>query len=184
MQESTVTTKGQTTLPKDVRTALQLHPGDRVRYMILDGGEVRLVRSRPVMQLAGLLDEDLRRMGGSRSVVQKIGQAVSAEMLERSWRKDQILEAYLNLVPFRGELVGIDALSRTLFGKAASGLDNREAAIAAALVRAPNAPSVQVGQRACTVWRAMEPAVSAMDCDGIVFFAQAALQRREFAATE
>ena len=136
------------------------------------------------MQLAGLLDEDLRRLGGSRSVVQKIGQAVSAEMLERSWRKDQILEAYVNLVPFRGELVGIDALSQTLFGKAASGLDNREAAIAAALVRAPNAPSVQVGQRACTVWRAMEPAVSAMDCDGIVFFAQAALQRREFAASE
>lgn len=55
MQESTVTIKGQTTLPKDVRAALQLHPGDRVRYMILDGGEVRLVRSRPVMQLAGFL---------------------------------------------------------------------------------------------------------------------------------
>ncbi|RGP35282.1 AbrB/MazE/SpoVT family DNA-binding domain-containing protein [Pseudotabrizicola alkalilacus] len=55
MQESTVTIKGQTTLPKDVRAALQLHPGDRVRYMILDGGEVRLVRSRPVTQLAGLL---------------------------------------------------------------------------------------------------------------------------------
>ncbi len=55
MQESTVTIKGQTTLPKDVRTALQLHPGDRVRYMILDGGEVRLVRSQPVMQLAGFL---------------------------------------------------------------------------------------------------------------------------------
>ena len=31
--------------------------------------------------------------------------AVSAQMLERSWRKDQILEAYLNLVPLRGELV-------------------------------------------------------------------------------
>jgi antitoxin PrlF len=57
MQESTVTTKGQTTLPKDVRTALQLHPGDRVRYMILDGGEVRLVRSQPVMHLAGLLKD-------------------------------------------------------------------------------------------------------------------------------
>ena len=57
MQESTVTIKGQTTLPKDVRTALNLHPGDRVRYMILDGGEVRLVRSQPVAQLAGLLKD-------------------------------------------------------------------------------------------------------------------------------
>jgi penicillin-binding protein 1C len=42
-------------------------------------------------------------------------------------------------VPFRGEIVGIDALARTLFGKAAHGLDAREAAVAAALVRAPNA---------------------------------------------
>lgn len=56
MQESTVTTKGQITLPKDVRVALNLAPGDRVRYMILDGGEVRIVRSQPVMALAGLLE--------------------------------------------------------------------------------------------------------------------------------
>lgn len=63
-----------------------------------------------------------------------------AARLEASWRKDQILEAYLNLVPFhRGELVGIDALSRTLFAKAPHGLQDNEAAIAAALVRAPNA---------------------------------------------
>ena len=64
------------------------------------------------MQLAGLLDEDLKRDSGGRSVVQKLGQTVSAQLLERGWRKDQILEAYLNLVPFRGELVGIDALSQ------------------------------------------------------------------------
>lgn len=62
MQDSTGTRKGQTTLPGDVRMALRPHPGDRVRYMILDGGEVRLVRSQPVMQLAGLLkDRTVRR---------------------------------------------------------------------------------------------------------------------------
>ncbi|WP_046239642.1 biosynthetic peptidoglycan transglycosylase, partial [Delftia tsuruhatensis] len=71
------------------------------------------------MQLAGLLDGDWRQGPGGRSVVQKLGQTVSAQVLDRRWRKDQILEAYLNLVPFRGEIVGIDALSRTLFGKAA-----------------------------------------------------------------
>ena len=61
MQESTVTIKGQTTLPRDVRQALQLQPGDRVRYMILDGGEVRLVRSQPVTRLAGLLQNKTTR---------------------------------------------------------------------------------------------------------------------------
>ncbi|KAF5294561.1 hypothetical protein FQA39_LY19338 [Lamprigera yunnana] len=85
------------------------------------------------MQLAGLLDGDWRRSSGRRTVVQKAGQTVAAQVLDRRWSKTQILEAYLNLVPFRGEVVGIDALSRTLFGKAAHGLDDREAAVAAAL---------------------------------------------------
>ena len=135
------------------------------------------------MQLAGLLDEDWRATAGGRSLPQKIGQTVSAQLLERSWRKDQILEAYLNLVPFRGEIVGIDALSRTLFGKAAHGLDEREAALAAALVRAPNAKAVQVSQRACGVLKTMQAPAKA-DCDGLDLFASAALQRRAFDATE
>lgn len=61
MRESTITIKGQTTLPKDVRQALGLQPGDRVRYLILDDGEVRLVRSRSVMSLAGLLKDKVVR---------------------------------------------------------------------------------------------------------------------------
>ena len=135
------------------------------------------------MQLAGLLDEDWRAGAGGRSLTQKVGQTVSAQVLEARWRKDQILEAYLNLVPFRGEMVGIDALSRTLFGKAAHGLDEREAAIAAALVRAPNAKAAQVSQRACGVLKAMQ-APAKVDCTGLDLFASAALQRKAFDASE
>lgn len=58
MQESTVTQKGQTTLPKSVRVALGLQPGDRVRYLVLDNGEVRLLKLRPVAELAGRLRHD------------------------------------------------------------------------------------------------------------------------------
>jgi len=54
MQESTVTVKGQTTLPRDVRAALGLASGDRVRYVILDG-EVRIVKARSVKELRGML---------------------------------------------------------------------------------------------------------------------------------
>jgi penicillin-binding protein 1C len=134
------------------------------------------------MQLAGLLDEDLKNTSGGRSVVQKLGQTVSAQLLERSWRKDQILEAYLNNVPFRGEMVGIDALSRTLFGKAAHGLDDREAAVTAALVRAPNAKATTVAQRACGVLKVMQPTVKT-DCVGLDLYVDAALQRKEFDAS-
>ncbi|MFZ4622947.1 MAG: transglycosylase domain-containing protein [Rhodoferax sp.] len=110
------------------------------------------------MQLASLLDDDLKRSAGGRSVLQKVQQTVSAQWLEQRWRKDQILEAYLNLVPFRGELVGIDALSQTLFGKAAHGLDAREAAVATALVRSPNARPALVAQRACAVFNSLHAA--------------------------
>ncbi|OOG42300.1 penicillin-binding protein 1C [Polaromonas sp. A23] len=135
------------------------------------------------MQLAGLLDEDWRAGASGRSLPQKIGQTVSAQVLEARWRKDQILEAYLNLVPFRGEVVGIDALSRTLFGKAAHGLDEREAAVAAALVRAPNAKTAQVTQRACGVLKTMQ-APTKTDCAGLDLFAAVALQRKAFDTTE
>lgn len=55
MSESSITIKGQTTLPKSVRQALELRPGDKLRYVILDGGQVRIMRTRPVVGLAGLL---------------------------------------------------------------------------------------------------------------------------------
>jgi penicillin-binding protein 1C len=140
------------------------------------------------MQLAGLLDADLRVRGGGRDWGQKIGQAFTATALERHWRKDQILEAYLNLVPFRGDVVGIDALSRTLFGKAPQGLDAREAAITAALVRAPNAPPAKVAQRACGVLQQMQggankPSFDAALCNGLRMEVAATLQRRDYAAS-
>ncbi|MEM8625082.1 MAG: AbrB/MazE/SpoVT family DNA-binding domain-containing protein [Pseudomonadota bacterium] len=55
--ESTVTSKGQTTLPKDVRKHLGLKAGDKVRYLVVDDG-VRLVRPRKVMSLCGSLPHE------------------------------------------------------------------------------------------------------------------------------
>jgi penicillin-binding protein 1C len=129
--------------------------------------------STVTMQLTGLLSDVPERSGG-RSIVQKAGQAVSALWLERSWRKDQILEAYLNLVPFRGETIGLSALSLTLFGKAPSGLDEREAAIAAALIRAPNAPYAKVSDRACRILRDMK---APERCENLESYVQLAFAR-------
>ncbi|BET12463.1 transglycosylase domain-containing protein [Pandoraea sputorum] len=126
------------------------------------------------MQLAGLLDDDLRPSARNRSVTQKIGQAATALWLEQRWRKDQILEAYLNLVPFRGELVGISAVSQTLFGKLPIGLDAREAAIAVALLRAPNAPAGRVSQRACGILKDMGQGT---DCSGLEGYTQLVFSR-------
>lgn len=123
--------------------------------------------STVTMQLAGLLSDSPRR-SGQRSLPQKAAQAMNALLLERGWRKDQILEAYLNLVPFRGETVGLAALSQVLFGKAPSGLDAREAAIAAALVRAPNAAPAKIAERACRILRDMHAEAACASLDGYV----------------
>mgnify|MGYP000126435784 CR=1 FL=1 len=78
MPESTITTKGQTTLPKDVRLALNLQPGDKLRYLVLDNGEVRIVRSRPVAELSGLL----RRSGQAPVSLEDIDAAIAAGATE------------------------------------------------------------------------------------------------------
>ena len=57
MVQSTITSKWQTTLPKPVREALRLRPGDRVRYFVLDD-EVRIVAVRPLGRLFGALPYD------------------------------------------------------------------------------------------------------------------------------
>jgi penicillin-binding protein 1C len=125
------------------------------------------------MQLAGLLDDDLARPAGGRSVAQKLGQAVTATRLDAQWKKSEILEAYLNRVAFRGELVGIGALSQTLFAKHPSGLDAHEAAIAAALLRGPNAKPDVVAQRACGLLQGQQLA-----CEGLTALSHSALNRR------
>lgn len=123
------------------------------------------------MQLAGLLDEDSQRRG-RRSFFGKISQSTAALRLERFWHKGEIAEAYLNLVSFRGELQGVAAMSRQLFGKWPHGLDERESALAAALLRAPNAAPARVAERACRLLTEMD---RAGECSGLDSFAGQAL---------
>ena len=76
---------------------------------------------------------------GRRGVVAKWRQMRAAWALERAWSKSEILEAYLNLVSFRGEVQGVAAAAGALFGKAPHGLTDAESAVLAASVAAPNA---------------------------------------------
>ncbi|MGY6548918.1 MAG: AbrB/MazE/SpoVT family DNA-binding domain-containing protein [Roseinatronobacter sp.] len=78
MPESTVTVKGQTTLPRDVRAALGLSSGDRVRYVILDG-EVRLLKARSVKELRG----QLARPGAPAVSLDEMDAAISAGAVAR-----------------------------------------------------------------------------------------------------
>jgi penicillin-binding protein 1C len=100
------------------------------------------------MQLAARLVEELQPQAVRRSFRQKLRQVEAARVLEGHWSKPEILEAYLNLITFRGELEGIGAASRGLFGRQPHGLGEIESLILAALVRSPNASAEQVEKRA------------------------------------
>lgn len=68
----------------------------------------------------------------------KIKEIILTLELERRYSKDQILEFYLNQVPFGMNAYGVEAASETYFGKSVSELSLAESATLAALIRAPS----------------------------------------------
>jgi penicillin-binding protein 1C len=104
------------------RAALQLV----TRGHIVSGG------STITMQLARLMEP--RR---ERSVYAKVRQMVRAIELERKLSKDDILDLYLALAPFGGNLEGIRAASIAYFGKEPKRLSLAEAALLVALPQSP-----------------------------------------------
>ncbi len=75
MTLATVTTKGQTTIPKKIREHLKLHAGDRLDFIIEDSGKV-------IMQPATLdvkeLEGILHRPGIKKISVEEMSQAIKA----------------------------------------------------------------------------------------------------------
>ena len=107
------------------------------------------------MQVAALLEPARLGLGGNRNLRQKWQQVLAARELESAWSKDQILEAYLNLASFRGELQGVEAAAQGLFGKTATTLDRAEAMLLAVLLRGPNASTDTIARRACSLANTM-----------------------------
>ena len=68
----------------------------------------------------------------------KIKEVILAFATELLYSKNQILEMYLNQVPYGGTAYGIEAASETYFGKHAKDLDLAESALLAGLPQAPS----------------------------------------------
>jgi 1A family penicillin-binding protein len=72
-----------------------------------------------------------------KTISRKIKEWILAPRLEQSITKDEILEIYLNEIPYGGSVYGIEEASRRFFSKAAKDLSLAEAAYLAALPQAP-----------------------------------------------
>ncbi len=77
-------------------------------------------------------------LGPQRTLRRKVQEVLLAIWLENQLTKDEILSAYLNRVYLGSGAYGVDAASRLYFGKTAREVNLREAAILAALPRAPS----------------------------------------------
>ena len=74
MSAATLTSKGQTTVPKDIREHLGLRPGDRMEFVIDSEGRVGIIRaSVDIGDLAGFLPKPKK--------------AVTVEAMDRAIRR-------------------------------------------------------------------------------------------------
>lgn len=73
-----------------------------------------------------------------KSIKRKVKEIILTLELERRYSKDEILEAYLNQVPFGSNAYGVEAASQAFFNKSVSEISLNEAALLASLIQGPS----------------------------------------------
>ena len=133
----------------------------RAGWQAVKNGRVVSGGSTLTMQVARLLEESgTGKMGG------KLRQMRVALALEQRLSKDQILQLYLLLAPYGGNLEGVRAASLAYFGKEPKRLTPAEAALLVAIPQAPEArrPDRHPGRAAMARGRVLDRALR----DGLI----------------
>jgi AbrB family looped-hinge helix DNA binding protein len=85
MSEARMTSKGQITVPKDVRLKLNLKPGDRVLFIVEDDGAVRMrALNKDISSLIGILPRR-KRAATLEEIEESIQRAAVASALGHDW---------------------------------------------------------------------------------------------------
>ncbi len=103
---------------------------------------VHNVRSLGVVEGGSTITQQISKLlleSRSRSVAQKLREAVLALRLEHRFSKDELLAMYLNLAPYGNRITGIGRASRTYFGCPPENLTPAQAAFLASLPQRPSA---------------------------------------------
>lgn len=88
--QSRITSKGQTTIPQEVREYLKLKPGDRIQYVLRDGAVQIVAKNRSIADLAGFLGKPPAGAGATIEEMDKaIGDhlAEDHERIRREWNE-------------------------------------------------------------------------------------------------
>ncbi len=73
-----------------------------------------------------------------KTITRKIKELILAYWIEQHYSKDEILNLYLNQIPFGSNAYGVEAAAQTYFTKSVRDLNLAEAAILAAMLKAPS----------------------------------------------
>jgi antitoxin PrlF len=82
--ESAITSKGQATIPKEIRDHLGLKPGDRVKFFIHPDGHVVILPKLPASALRGMLKTKRARP----VTIEEMNEGI-AEGATAGWRRRQ-----------------------------------------------------------------------------------------------
>lgn len=105
------------------------------------------------------------------SLPRKIKEAILAIQIERKYTKDEILQMYLNEVPYGGTAVGVESASQYYFGKPVRELSMLESVILAGLPQSPSRYSPFAGDGKAYIYRS-EQVLRRMREDGYITIAQ------------
>ncbi len=94
-------------------------------------------------------------------IFNKINQIFRALLIEWKWSKEEILEAYLNLIHLKGEHQGVQTFAFAYFKKYPSSLNRQDALIISSLIRAPNQSQKRLSKTVCAHAQRLQPP---MDC--------------------
>ncbi|WP_200387775.1 penicillin-binding protein 1C [Thiocapsa imhoffii] len=138
----------------------------------ITSGRIRSGGSTLSMQVARLLTG-----ASTRDPRGKIAQMRAALWLERRLEKPAMLQAYLTLAPYGGNLEGVRAASLAWFGKEPRRLTHAEAALLVALPQAPEARRPDRHPQAAR--RARDRVLERARLDGVIDAVEAAAARAE-----
>jgi len=83
---ATLTSKGRTTIPKDIRRKLGLKPGDKLHFNLMPDGTIRVrAKAGTLMDLAGIL----HRTGMRTATVEEMNDAVAHAAVARFRRGER-----------------------------------------------------------------------------------------------
>lgn len=111
-----------------------------INYKRIIGAMVKNIRSGNFSEGASTISQQLIKnthLSNEKTLSRKVNEILLTQKLEKDFEKDEILQAYLNVIYFGNGTFGIEQASQKYFNKSAEKLQLSEAAVLAGLIKSP-----------------------------------------------